>query len=146
MAEIGEREEMIMARIPENRKVYLVHFPISGDIYSTGPQKDIPGGPIAYTIREMAQQAADAIAGEISMHCVDDLIEWCLKTHFVLWIRRAGAQTSYVGKTVSATPNTTAIRVEGVEREQLIRVFHQQTVGSEKRGHKGIRKEGDQHD
>jgi hypothetical protein len=118
-----------MARIPENRKLYLVHF-ADGGIYSTGTQGDIPGGPIAYTIKEMAQQAADAIGGEVSMHCVDGLIEWCCRERFVLWIRRVGGQMSYINQTIPAIPNTTAIRVEGGERERLIGVFKQQSVAS----------------
>jgi hypothetical protein len=118
-----------MARIPENRKLYLVHF-ADGGIYSTGTQKDIPGGPIAYTIKEMAQQAADAIGGYVSMRCVDGLIEWCFQEHFVLWIRRAGGQMSYIKQTIPAIPNATAVRVEGAEREHLIEVFNQQSVAS----------------
>lgn len=118
-----------MARIPDNRNLYLVHFS-DGGIYSTGSQKDVPGGPIAYTARKMAQQAADAIGGEVSMHCVDGLIEWCLREHFVLWIRRADGQMSYIKQTIPAAPNTTAIRVEGMERDRLIKVFNQQSVGS----------------
>lgn len=114
-----------MARIPDNKKLYLVHFP-DGGIYSTRPQKGIPSGPIAYTVREMAQQGADAIDGEISMRCVDGLIEWCLENHFVLWVRRASGQMSYIKQTISASPNTTAIRVKGAARERLIEVFHQQ--------------------
>lgn len=112
--------------IPNKRTLFFVVFP-DGGIYAAGPQGDVPGGPVAYLDRGMAQQVADAIGGAVKARSLLAAMDFSQEKQFVLYVRYADGNTGYVAETVPDRPNEQAlIRIDGPEREVLIEVANQQ--------------------
>ena len=107
------------AMIGPNQTLFLAKFP-DGCMYATGPQGEIPGGPIAYLDRAMAQKVANVIGGDVASRSLSYLIEWCQRTRVVLYIRYADSGTGYIVETIPDGPGGHLVKVEGQERERLI--------------------------
>ena len=73
-------------------ELYLVKFP-DGATYATGPQtrpdgRQVPGGVLAFTERDMAVEAASAIdGGTVVSRNLDALIDKAQETGIPLYIR-----------------------------------------------------------
>lgn len=105
--------------IGPNQTLFLAKFP-GGHMYATGPQGDIPGGPIAYVERAMAQKVADVIEGNVASRSLNYLIDWCHRTQVVLYIRYADGGTGHIVETIPDGPTGHLIKVEGQERQRLL--------------------------
>lgn len=112
--------------------LFLVKFPDSGT-YATGPQvlpdgRQIPGGVIAFTERDMALKAARAIdGGTVVSRDLDGLVAKAQTTCIPLYIRHA-CGTCILEETIPEQPATTTpiVPITGDERERLLQVEHEQ--------------------
>ncbi|MGD9100041.1 MAG: hypothetical protein PVF45_06140 [Anaerolineae bacterium] len=100
-------------------KLFFAKFP-DGGTYATGSQRDIPGGPIAYELREDAQKIADAIEGRVVERTLDYAISWCLEGNFTLWLKKADGGMAYVEETVPVGESGELVRVEEPVRQAAI--------------------------
>lgn len=125
-SDTAKGEKMKGPFIPNKRTLFFVAFPDEG-IYAAGPQGDVPGGPMAYLDRDMAQQVADSIGGTVKARSVLAAMDLCRKKQIVLYVRYADGNTGYVAETVPDRPNEQAlIRIGEPERNILIEVANQQ--------------------
>lgn len=97
---------------------FFVKFP-DGGIYATGTQGTIPGGPIAYELREDAEKIAKAIGGTVTENDLDCIIAFCLKRNYTLWIKKAFGGMAYIEETIPATEGE-MVRVGGAARQRAI--------------------------
>lgn len=104
-----------------NQTLFLARFP-DGGMYATGPQGNVPGGPIAYLERAMAQRVANVIDGDVALRSFSYLIEWCQRTQAVLYVRYPDGGTGYIPETVPDGPGARLIKIEGQERERLLKL------------------------
>lgn len=107
------------APIGLNQTLFLAKFP-DGGMYATGPQGDMPGGPVAYLERAMAQRVADVIDGDVALRSLSYLIAWCRRERVVLYIRYPDGGTGHIIETVPDGPGGHLIKIEGQERTRLL--------------------------
>jgi hypothetical protein len=94
-------------------------------IYATGPQGDIPGGPIAFISREMAQEVVAAVGGIVVERTLEHAIKSCLEKGFTLWFKSPDGKAGYLPLTVPDKPGH-LVRVDDQERDSLIEVAERQ--------------------
>lgn len=112
--------------------LFFVRFP-DKSIYAAGPQldaegKEIPGGPMAYEDKQIAQQVADIIGGDVIERPLSEALERCQRQGIVLWIRYFDGGNGYVAESVPPEGEEPQglVRIEGPEREALIELANQQ--------------------
>ena len=90
-----------------------------GALYATGPQQDIPGGPIGYVLRDDAAEMVVSVGGEVVERTIEEAVAFCQEKGYVLWIKKAGGGMMYVPETIPETPGET-VRIEGDHRQAAL--------------------------